>query len=453
MEWNDERMAHSYVLPDEALAEVVLPTEEELAKTPAYHFQRANHLYEQGKTEEAIIAYRRCLELEPRFPNARFNMGVALGDAERFGEASACMEEVLQAEPERAEAYNSLGFLASRRLEPSKAISYWEQAIKLRPNYAQAHVSLGLTLLQIGDYERGFAECEWRSRAEHPALSRFAQPRWDGRSIPGKTLLVLAQQGTTDAVQFARYLPLAAERCGKLIVACPAELLPILSAVSGIAQLCEADKIGERQFDYYLPLLSLPHAFRTTFATVPAAVPYINAGLLKGTSDRRLALPASTLPKVGLSWGSHTAQKAHDSSCPLREFAPILRIPGVAFHGVQPPQGNSDLAQLPAGVTVHQSSPALTDMAELALIIDQLDLVIGVDGPAVHLAGAMGKSVWVLLTYVPEWRWLLTGQTTPWYPTGRLFRQAQPGAWTEVLAQAAQALEQGEWRSRSSHSE
>ena len=445
MEWNDERMSHSYVLPDEALAEVVRPTEDELAKMPAYHFQQGNNLYEQGKTEEAIAAYRHCLDLEPTFPNARFNMGVALGDAERFSEAGACMEEVLRAQPERAEAYNSLGFLARRRCEPQKAISYWEQAIRLRPSYAQAHLSLGLTLLQIGDYERGFAECEWRSRTGHPSLPHFAQPKWDGRSIPGGTLLVMAQRGTTDAIQFARYLPLVAERCGKVIVACPAELLPIFSAVSGIAQLCEADDIDKLQFDYYVPLLSLPYVFRTTFATIPATVPYINAALLKDTSDRRWPL-ASSPPQVGLSWGSATTE-AHDSSCPLREFVPILRTPGIAFHGLQSQQGCSDLEQLPAGVTVQQSPADPSDIAGLAPIIDQLDLVIGVDGPAIHLAGAMGKPAWVLLTYVPEWRWPLTGENTPWYPTVRLFRQTQSGDWSGAMEQAAQGLEQREWKS------
>jgi hypothetical protein len=363
------------------------------------------------------------------------------------------MEEVLRAEPERAEAYNSLGFLASRRLEPKRAISYWEQAIKLRPNYAQAHFSLGLALLQIGDYERGFAECEWRWRTEHPGASRFAQPRWDGRPIQGRTLLVLAQRGTADAIQFARYLPLAAERCGTLIVACPAELRPILTAVSGIARLCDVDEIAELQFDYYLPLLSRPYAFRTTFATVPTAVPYIDATLLTGTSDRRLAPLASALPRVGLSWRSQTTPKTHDSSCAPGEFHPILRIPDIAFYDLESPQGTSQLAQLPAEVTLQEPSPPLTDIADLALMIDQLDLVIGVDGPAVHLAGAMGKPAWVLLTYVPEWRWLLTGKTTPWYPTVRLFRQSQPGDWTGVLEQAAQALEHREWISRSSHSE
>ena len=315
----------------------------------------------------------------------------------------------------------------------------------MRPSYAQAHLSLGLTLLQIGDYERGFAECEWRSRTGHPSLPHFAQPKWDGRSIPGGTLLVMAQRGTTDAIQFARYLPLVAERCGKVIVACPAELLPIFSAVSGIAQLCEADDIDKLQFDYYVPLLSLPYVFRTTFATIPATVPYINAALLKDTSDRRWPL-ASSPPQVGLSWGSATTE-AHDSSCPLREFVPILRTPGIAFHGLQSQQGCSDLEQLPAGVTVQQSPADPSDIAGLAPIIDQLDLVIGVDGPAIHLAGAMGKPAWVLLTYVPEWRWPLTGENTPWYPTVRLFRQTQSGDWSGAMEQAAQGLEQREWKS------
>ena len=196
LEWNDERMAHSYVLPDEALAEVVLPTAEDLARSPAFHFQRGNDLYEQGKQEEAIAAYRQCLELEPDYPNARYNLGVALGDAERYGEASACMEEVLQAEPERAEAYNSLGY---PREPPATAaqsdLLSWEQAIALQPDYAQAHFNLGLTLLQIGRLRTRLCRIRVALDADHLTLCRFAQPRWDGRSIPGQTLLILAQQG------------------------------------------------------------------------------------------------------------------------------------------------------------------------------------------------------------------------------------------------------------------
>jgi uncharacterized protein (TIGR03032 family) len=447
MEWNDERMAHSYVLPDDALADVVVPTEEQLAKTPAHHFQRANRLYDQGKSEDAIDAYRRCLELDPTFPNARFNLGVALGDAERFAEASACMEEVLRAQPDRVEAYNSLGYLATRQGEPNRAIAYWERAIALRPSYAPAHLSLGLTLLQIGDYERGFAECEWRWRAGHSSLPPFAPPRWDGRSVSGSALLVVAERGTTDALQFARYLPLAAERCGKLIVAGPADVLPIFAAVPGIAELHAADKIGNLHFDYQVALLSLPHVFGTTFATVPATVPYINVARLKAASDRRLPAVTSSAPRVGLYWGSQTTGKPSDGSCPAREFLPLLRIPGVAFYALQPQDEQSDLADLAAGAVVHQLPADASDIGGLAAIVDQLDLVIGVDGPVIHLAGAMGKPVWVLLTYVPGWRWPLTGKATPWYPTVRLFRQIEPHEWSSVIEEAARVLEGGDWPS------
>ena len=158
------------------------------------------------------------------------------------------------------------------------------------------------------------------------------------------------------------------------------------------------------------------------------------------------------LAEVGLSWGSATTE-AHDSSCPLREFVPILRTPGIAFHGLQSQPGCSDLEQLSAGVTVPQSPADPSDIAGRARIIDQLDLVIGVDGPAIHLAGAMGKPAWVLLTYVPEWRWPLTGENTPWYPTRGSFRQTQSGDWSGDGARRRRASNKGSGNPRSSHRE
>ena len=155
LEWNDERLAHSYVLPDEALALVKLPSPEELARSPAFHFQHGTKSYHEGKLAEAIAAYRECLRLDPAFPNARYNLGVALGDAEEYEEAMTCLEAVVEAEPERPETYNSLGYLTSRQRHPEEAIAHYERAIELRPDYAQAHFNLGMTLLQLGDYRRG----------------------------------------------------------------------------------------------------------------------------------------------------------------------------------------------------------------------------------------------------------------------------------------------------------
>jgi tetratricopeptide (TPR) repeat protein len=451
LEWNDERMAHSYVLPDEALAEVVLPTPEQAAQTAPYHFQLANRLYEEGKLEEAVAAYRRCLELEPSYPDGRFNLAVALGNTGRYDEAAVYMEDVIREEPERAEAYNSLGYLASRQGELEKAISYWRRAIQLRPDYAQAHFSLGLTLLQIGDYESGFAECEWRWRTGHLTPFRFAQPRWEGRPISGRTLLVIFEQGVSEAIQFARYLPLAAERCGKLILSCAPDLMPLFAAVSGIAQLCEPRQIGNLQFDYYLPLLSLPYVFGTKVDTIPATVPYLDAVTLRGNRDSFVPL-ASPYPRIGVYWRDGATLRNHQASCDLSDLFPILRNGSVTFYSLQRGQENLDLAQLPADIQVQKPDPEPADVRDLARIIEQLDLVVSVDAPVIHLAGAMGKAVWSLLAYTPDWRWGLTGERTPWYPTMRLFRQLQPGDWTGIMERMALVLKRVEWQLQSTGS-
>ena len=274
LEWHDARVAHSYVLPDAALAEVVLPSAQDLARSPAFHFQRGTDCYRQGQLAEAIAAYRQCVALQADYPQARYNLGVALGDAEAYDEAIAHLQQVVQAEPEHAEAYNGLGYLWGRQRHPAHAVACFEQAIALQPDYAQAHFNLGLTLLQLGDYPRGFAEYEWRWQTGQFTPFHCPHPRWDGRPIPEQTLLIHTEQGMGDAIQFARYLPLAAQRCGRLVLACPAEVMPLFATVPGITAVREAGHINVADFDTYLPLLSLPQVFGTTLATVPAPVPY-----------------------------------------------------------------------------------------------------------------------------------------------------------------------------------
>jgi uncharacterized protein (TIGR03032 family) len=231
LEWGDERLSHSYVLPDAALAEVSLPTPEALVYSPAFHFQRGTELQRKGQLEDAIAAYRQCLALDPAFPNVRYGLGIALGDAEQFDEAVVCLRDVIEAEPERAEAHNSLGYLAARQGQARQAVAHFERAIDLNPSYAHAHFNLGMTLLQLGDYARGFAEYEWRPQTGRFAPPACPHPRWDGRPIPERTLLIHAEQGAGDAIQFARYLPLAAQRVGKLIVACRADLFPLFATI------------------------------------------------------------------------------------------------------------------------------------------------------------------------------------------------------------------------------
>lgn len=437
LEWNDERIARSYVLPDEALVDVVLPTEEELTRSPAFHFQRGNELYKQRKLDEAIAAFHQCVALQPEFPNARYHLGVALGDAEKFEDARACLAQVVEAEPENAQAHNSLGFIASQQRQPYEAINCFERAIEVQPKYAQAHVDLGMSLLQVGDYRRGFAEYEWR-----PQNGFRPHPKWDGHPIPDKNLLIHTEQGTEEVIQFARYLPLAAQRCKNLILACSVELMPILSTIPGVAQIREKENIGVAEFDTYLALASLPHVFGTTLETIPATLPYVDAAVLRRRKNNpSLLLKESEYPRIGLVWsGSPNNRTNRHRSCPFNEFLPILTIPEISFYDLQRGERDKDLSDVPSHICAQNMEPQLGDFGDLAVIIDQLDLVVSVDTSVAHLAGALGKPIWVLLSHVAEWRWMLEGETTPWYPTMRLFRQTRPGDWSGVIERVVEAL-------------
>jgi hypothetical protein len=447
LEWSDARLAHTYVLPDAALAEVARPAAADLARSPAFHFQRGTALYRAGQLAEAIAAYRQCVAVQPDYPHARYHLGVALGDAEHYDEAVTWLQQVIAAEPEHAEAWNSLGYCYSRRRQPVQAMAAYERAIALQPQYAQAHVNLGMTLLQLGDYTRGFTEYEWRWQTGQFPSFQCPHPRWDGRPIPDKTLLIHTEQGAGDAIQFARYLPLVAQRCGRLLVVCPADLMPLFATLPGVTQLREPGTVTVAEFDTHLPLLSLPQVGGTTLATIPATVPYVDVTAIRRRKDPH-TLPQLTLSggrKVGIMWaGSPTHRDDRHRSCPLHALLPLLRLPDLAFYSLQKGERQQDLAALPPDVRVQDLSPSVHDFGDLAVCLDQLDLVITVDTSVAHLAGALGKPVWVLLSAVPDWRWGLEGERTPWYPTMRLFRQAETGDWAAVMPCVAQTL--AAWR-------
>jgi hypothetical protein len=242
---------------------------------------------------------------------------------------------------------------------------------------------------------------------------------------------------------------LAAERCNKLILACPGNLLQIFATIPGIAQIREAGKIGVAEFDTYVPLLSLPRVFGTTLDTIPASLPYVDVDMLRRRKDNAsLILPATPFPRIGMVWaGSPHNRTDRHRSCPLREFLPILRTPGVTFYSLQKGDRHKALTDLPLDIQVQDLEPQLGDFGDLAVIIDELDLVISVDTSVAHMAGALGKPVWTLLSHVADWHWMLEGETTPWYPTMRLFRQSRPGDWGGIMERVAHALQNEEWRS------
>ncbi|MEM9219504.1 MAG: TIGR03032 family protein [Cyanobacteria bacterium P01_F01_bin.150] len=444
LDWSPELMGTSYVLPDEALANTVTPSDDwEFAET---HFAEGNELHGQGKFEEAIACYRKCLELQPTYLPARYNLGVTLGDLERYAEAEMALKQVIDAEARHADACNSLGFVYSKQRKLEEAIAYYEQAVKVRPDFAKAHHNLGMTLLQMGDYQRGWTEAEWRWQTDTFTPFNAPHPRWDGSPMPGKTLLIHTEQGAGDTIQFIRYIPLVAEQCGKIIFVCPPELIPIFEEVEGIDDIRTAGEISSDAFDTYIALMSLPHVFQTRLDSIPNQVPYLKVPTAGRSSLITWLQEQKQTDKlqVGIVWaGSPTHSNGRHRSCALTDFLPVLRVSNAQFYSLQVGDRANDVSLLlPPEVQVVDLSPRLGNYGDTAAAIEQLDLVISVDTSVTHLVGALGKPAWTMLCYNSDWRWLVDQDNSPWYPTMRLFRQPQPGDWASVFSQAAQALTQ-----------
>jgi uncharacterized protein (TIGR03032 family) len=447
LEWGDERLSHTYVLPDAALAEVARPTAEDLARSPAWHFQRGTACQRAGQLPEAIAAYRACVALDPTCPHARYHLGVALGDAGAYEEAVVWLQQVLAAEPEQAGAYNSLGYCYSRLRQPVQAMAAFERAVALKPHDAWAHVNLGLTLLQLGNYERGFAEYEWRGPMGPARPFQGSYPRWDGRPIPDQTLLIHTEPGVGETLLGARYLALAALRCGRLLLACPEALWPLLATIPSVHQLCAPGAIGGHAFDVHLPLLSLPHVFGTTRATVPATVPYLDLTTLRRRTElsARPRLAPSDEPRVGVVCAGRRLGTFED-------WAPVLQTPGITW--VRLPSGDrpSDVEPRPPNLPIHDLVGGAHDWGALALGLEPLDLILTGDTAVVHLAGALGRPAWVLLDDTPVWYWGCDGEQMPWYPTLRLFRSARSEDAAALVRRVAQALAawREQWKRRQS---
>jgi hypothetical protein len=328
------------------------------------------------------------------------------------------------------------------RGELDEALSVCQRAIQLRPDHAGAHWNKSLVLLLKGDFAQGWAEYEWRWQSKDFRSPRrdFPQPQWRGEDPSGRTILLHAEQGFGDTIQFIRYAPLLAGRGARVIVECQPELQRLLGGVEGIQHLTAR---GEPlpPFDLHTPLLSLPLAWGTRVKTIPGNVPYIKPDpALVGAWRGRLA--GDSALKVGLVWaGSPIRKDDRYRSLPLSSLAPLAGVKGVSFYSLQKGKATEQAQNPPPGMNLIDMTEEIKDFADTAALISHLDLVITVDTAVAHLAGAMAKRVWTMLEFVPAWRWLLNREDSPWYPTMRLFRQPAIRDWATVIRRVAGELQ------------
>jgi tetratricopeptide (TPR) repeat protein len=399
---------------------------------------RGNVLRAMRRFDDALASYDAALRLRPDYPEALSNRATTLQALDRLEEAVAGCDRALALRPDFIEALNNRASVLQELARFEESLSTYDHLAAIAPDYAEAQMNRALLLLLTGDFARGWPAYEWRRKLPSFAERGFAQPEWSGQDIAGKRLLLHAEQGFGDTIQFVRYAALAARRGADVIVEVQPQLTPLLGGLFGV-EVIAASRDELPPFDLHCPLLSLPHLFATTPATIPAGIPYIAA-----PADRIDAW-ASRLPaggmRVGLAWSGHRDNvRDHERSIPFARLAPLFDIPGTRFVSLQKDLRASDAEDFRQCGGVTDLSAELRDFADTAAVIAQLDLVISVDTSVAHLAGAMGKPFWLMLPRVPDFRWQLDRTTSPWYPTARLFRKGHADIWDAVIAGVATEL-------------
>jgi tetratricopeptide (TPR) repeat protein len=412
-----------------------------LAINPNYAEAHSNlgiTLKELGQLEKAVESYEKALNIKPDYAETHYNLGVTLNELGQLEKSVKSYEKALNIKPDYAEAHSNLGNTLKELGQVEKAVKSYEKALSIKPDYAEAKWNLSLVQLVIGSYKAGWLNYESRWQKKDCGSERhYPQPFWDGSSLAGKTLFLHSEQGTGDMIQFIRYVKVLSTKTTKIIVECPKSLHRLFSTVREINVLVTNEDLLP-DFDFYAPLLSLPCILNTTLKTIPVYVPYLFA-------DDHIASPIVTQPKVlniGIVWAgnpSHINDK--NRSINLSFFSAITNIHDTQFYSLQVGDRKADLNQEVFAPQIIDVGNDLGDYAETATVINQLDLIITVDTSVAHLAGAMGKPVWVLLPFAPDWRWLLERDDSPWYPTMRLFRQQERGNWATVFNEVSQSLE------------
>ncbi len=406
---------------------------------PHAHNNLGSLLTEKSLFTEAESHCRRALELKPDFHLARNNLANALGGQGRFEEAERLYRETIAADPSIPEVHFNLAAALANGHRFDESIRSYDDAIRARPGYAEAHLNRSLICLLTGNLAEGWAGYEWRFKVCDP-LRKCAPPdpditRWDGSDLRGKKILVRSEQGFGDTLQFARFLPELGRRGGTVVFECHSELCGLFTGFPGIDTLVRmSHEPPSVRCDVFIQLLSLPGILGVRDVnSIPWAGPYIRADESLA-NEWRTRIRADRL-SVGVVWaGNPVHRNDFNRSCPLESILPLLETPGVNFYSLQKGKHSAALESSRCAQRAENLDQLLTDFSQTAAAIENLDLVIAVDTAVAHLAGAMGKNVWTLLPFRPDWRWLVGRVDSPWYPGMRLFRQSRYGDWPGLIS-------------------
>jgi tetratricopeptide (TPR) repeat protein len=421
--------------------------EQAIALRPEYteaHYNLGNVLLSQNKFDEAAIRFERALALRPDYAEAHNKLGTICWHQSKFDQAAARYARAIAARPTYAEAYNNLGSILHEQLKLTEARQVFQRLEALEPGSPFAQFGLGIGYLVEGDYERGWRAFEGRRHL--PGLSANPGfPLWRGEPLAGRSLLLLAEDGLGDTIQFVRYARTMKRLGARVVLACPAALGRLLASNTDLDELFILGTAEELpRCDFYLPLLSAPGALGTNASTIPCDIPYLSADP-KLMEQWRREFAAIEGFKIGIVWqGSRNYFLDRWRSIPLAQFAPLARLPDVRLISLQKGLGPEQFAGIdfPVIDLSNRLDEAAGPFMDTAAVIQNLDLVITADTAVGHLAGALGAPVWIALPFSTDWRWLLNREDSPWYPSVRLFRQTKIGEWPDVFERMAKAVQE-----------
>lgn len=426
--------------------------------------------HNEGKLQEAEIIYRKILDKDPFNHNAIHLLGLIAYQVNRYEEAIKYINKAIELKPDAiyygnlAMAYDKLGkeeesaknFIKALSINPAydkaylahynlgvyfkengkifEALEHYNKAIELDNNFFEAHWNKSLILLLLGKFDEGWKEYDYRFKKENPTDSRiFNKPKWDGSSLNGKKILIVSEQGFGDNIQFIRYIPLIKEKKGYIILECRKELKILFKNLFNIDEFIDKENIVHKiEFDFYIHLMNLPMLFKTNLDNIPNKIPYLEANTEIST---KLKEKLNTHKfKIGIAWKGNPEQANDKNRSTTLDKFKLLNIPGISLFSLQK-NAEENVEELNS-YNIIDLANYINDFADTASIINNLDLVVSVDTSIAHLAGALGKPVWTLLSFIPDWRWMLNRNDSPWYPNMKLFRQTQLGDWDSVFKKA-----------------